>query len=70
MLDWLSDLGGLMDVLYFSASYVLAPLLTFRLQSALSSHIFRFKKSEPEKIRKYRPEELTAQEQKNIELEG
>ena len=42
-LDWLGDVGGLMDALYFFFKAILLPYTTFREKSFLMSRIFHFK---------------------------
>ena len=49
-LDWLGDLGGLIDALIIVTNYIVAPFAGYRLQAALTSSLFRFIESEPNKI--------------------
>ena len=48
-LDWLGDLGGLIDILLILAKYIVAPFASYRLQAALLSSLFRFAESKPKK---------------------
>ena len=47
MLDWLGDMGGLLDALYFIGAIVMTPFSRFALKSELINTMFRFRKSEP-----------------------
>ena len=35
ILDWLGDLGGLLDMLIAIASYIVAPMVSYRLETTL-----------------------------------
>lgn len=43
MLDWLGDLGGLVDALYYICLTIVAPVAAFSMKAMLLSKIFRFK---------------------------
>ena len=45
LLDWLGDLGGLLDALYIMFWLIATPSSTFALQSSLMSSLFRFQRS-------------------------
>lgn len=47
MLDWLGDMGGLLDALYIMGAIVMTPFSKFALKSELINTMFRFRKSEP-----------------------
>ena len=42
-LDYLGDLGGLFDALFFLSSAIVAPVATFSMKATILSHFFRFK---------------------------
>ena len=46
MLDWLGDMGGLLDALYIIGISFMTPLSTFALKSKMLSTMFRFRKSD------------------------
>ena len=46
MLDWLGDMGGLLDALYFICAIVLTPLGRYALKSQLINTMFRYRKSD------------------------
>jgi hypothetical protein len=46
LLDWLGDLGGLMDALYVFSSILVAPISAFKMQAILMSKLIREKPSE------------------------
>ena len=52
-LDWLGDLGGLIDILLMGTKYIVWPFASYRLQAALLSSLFRFAESKPDKSEKY-----------------
>ena len=52
LLDWMGDLGGLIDALIIVTNYIVAPFAGYRLQAALTSSLFRFIESEPNKLNK------------------
>ena len=43
LLDWLGDLGGLLDILYYIGRVLVEPIARFTLQSTLMVSLFRFK---------------------------
>ena len=45
ILDWLGDLGGLLDILLHIGSAIVTPVATFTLRQTLMSAFFRFKES-------------------------
>ena len=53
LLDYLGDLGGLIDILIMLAKYIVGPFASYRLQAALLSSLFRFDENEPNKPKKY-----------------
>jgi hypothetical protein len=46
LLDWLGDLGGLMDALYVFCHLIVAPIATFNMQAVLMAKLFRERPSE------------------------
>ena len=42
ILDWLGDLGGLLDILLKIGELVVEPVAQFTLQVALMTNLFRF----------------------------
>ena len=48
-LDYLGDLGGLIDILLMLAKFIVGPFASYRLQAALLSTLFRFAESKPKK---------------------
>ena len=46
LLDWLGDMGGLLDALYLIGMIVMSPFAEFALKTELLSSIFRFRGSE------------------------
>ena len=48
-LEWLGDIGGLLDALVISGSFVLAPISAFALKSHLGSRMFFIKPKRKEK---------------------
>ena len=46
MLDWLGDMGGLLDALYFIGAIFIAPFSRYALNSELINTMFRYRKSE------------------------
>ena len=48
-LDWLGDVGGLMDALFFFCQIILLPYTTYRQKSFLMARIFHFKEKDDEK---------------------
>ena len=53
LLDYLGDLGGLIDALYYICYTIVAPVASFSMKATLLSKIFRFK---PKK--QFNPDEL------------
>ena len=49
MLDWLGDMGGLLDALYFICAIILYPIQRFAVKSQLINTMFRYRKSEQDK---------------------
>ena len=43
MLDWLGDIGGLLDALYFIGYLFISPLATYAKDSKLLSNLFRYR---------------------------
>ena len=43
MLDWLGDIGGLLDALYFIGYIFISPLATYARNSKLLSTLFRYR---------------------------
>ena len=46
MLDWLGDMGGLLDALYLIGTIFMSPFSNFALKALLLSTIFRYRGSE------------------------
>ena len=46
MLDWLGDMGGLLDALYMIGELVIHPFATHALQVSLLSSLFRYRESD------------------------
>ena len=46
LLDWLGDLGGLLDALYLIGYVLISPLATFAINSKLLSTLFRYRGSD------------------------
>ena len=51
LLDWLGDLGGLLDILLHIGHMIVFPISTFTLKQLLMSSFFRYKFSDPAKNR-------------------
>ena len=64
LLDWLGDLGGLIDILLMLAKLIVGPFASYRLQAALLSSMFRFAESKPKKSKKYEHFQEAKQTQK------
>ena len=47
LLDWLGDLGGLLDILFYIGAALVEPVAHFTLNTTLMTSFFRFKKSKP-----------------------
>mmetsp|Transcript_12545 Transcript_12545/g.16084 ORF Transcript_12545/g.16084 Transcript_12545/m.16084 type:complete len:135 (+) Transcript_12545:869-1273(+) len=45
LLDWLGDLGGLLDILLHIGQVLIEPVAMFTLQASLMTNFFRFKES-------------------------
>lgn len=45
-LDWLGDMGGLLDALYLIGMIIMAPISSFALKTELLSSMFRYRGSE------------------------
>ena len=43
LLDWLGDLGGLVDALYYICYALVAPVAAFSMKATLLSKLFRYK---------------------------
>ena len=43
LLDWLGDLGGLLEALMFICAAIIKPLTSFTLKTTLLTSLFRFK---------------------------
>ena len=64
VLDWLSDCGGLVDILFLIAEVFISPFAAYTLKSKLSTSLVRYKRSEsPDKARAF-------QEQRRSSLTG
>ena len=46
MLDWLGDMGGLLDAMYFIGAIILSPFSRYALKSELINTMFRYRKSD------------------------
>lgn len=46
ILDYLGDLGGLLDMLIAIAGYIVAPMASYRLETTLLQTFFRFRESD------------------------
>ena len=45
LLDWLGDLGGLVDALYIICMAIVSPIVSHKLRADLLSKVFRFRPS-------------------------
>ena len=45
LLDWLSDIGGLVDAFYLIGQLFVSPVVTFALRARLLSSVFRYRDS-------------------------
>ena len=61
LLDYLGDLGGLFDALFFIFSSIAAPVATFNMKATILSHFFRFKPKEVKIQESRRASTFTAQ---------
>ena len=52
MLDWLGDMGGLLDALYFIGKFLIFPFATYALRAQILSSMFRFRSSDAAILRK------------------
>ena len=52
-LEWLGDIGGLLDALFISGSLILAPISAFALKSHLGSRMFSIKPKRKEEKPRY-----------------
>ena len=52
LLDWLGDLGGLLDALYIIASIFIFPIARFSLHARLLSTLFRYRATDRELLKK------------------
>ena len=43
LLDWLGDLGGLLDILFYMGRAIVEPVGRFTLQATLMTSFFRYK---------------------------
>ena len=41
LLEWLGDIGGLLDAQFYICRFLVGPIATFRLKSLLLSSVFR-----------------------------
>ena len=46
LLDWLGDMGGLLDALYLLGAIFMSPISNFALNADLLSYLFRYRGSE------------------------
>ncbi len=61
LLDYLGDLGGLFDALFFIFGIIAAPVASFNMKATILSHFFRFKPKEIKVIENRRSSSFTAQ---------
>ena len=52
ILDWLGDLGGLIEILHHIGGFLVAPITGFTIRSAMLASFFRFKFSDNNNGRK------------------
>lgn len=52
LLDWLGDLGGLLDALYIMAAAFIYPIARFSLNAKLLSSLFRYRATDRELLKK------------------
>ena len=63
MLDWLGDLGGLFDALYYLFAVLAAPFASYSLKATLLTALFRYRKADDLSYQK--PDEEESEEKNN-----